>query len=688
MTPFSVIIYINGVLFYPNSVTVTATRNDLARFSVVLPAVPEFELLPPRSHCVVFYTDHVSQLWRMMVEGEYIGVSKSKTSDGHRHTTLEFRSLFGIIQSATNTNLSSLAFRSTDVAKDALIMMGTGRQITSSGSKLVDTPTTLSLVSAFDNPQATASVLFPILMESILKRIPVEGYYWEERRIKQKLFALPDFDIVSTVTPVMFKQMSEFYSNMLSQEGQTILSLMKDYENLIFYQHIPMLSPPEYAEAGIIPEMLFTPELLNVVPPACNVVFSDQIAELSYTRDFANEPTRVILKLGMAEGKSVPVIYMANNVIDSKDVGLEARTTYNAHSPSIGATHDLYSPDELHRGVVIAPPISVNYTQFSPNSTSSSDWTFYYDQAARYYYSKEQGNYRNANLSCVFLPYILPGVPCLVEDYTSPFHAHVESITHVLSNDAAPRTLLTLSQVRPAYVHGSRNKTPPIPNWVNHAFAPSGIRGLEKKKGTWELLLGRNRADLYGEARHGAMVPPDKLVVSGTSAADTVAFPKSNGTTTYNFNKEQINMDAIASEVIPVPIYDEKLQSAKFSSGTIAEKLRTMPEPHFAMQAYNWRQGISVTQYARFHNVPVDGFSDVITQGATPPATLFKQDNSVDGTPLFSSPANMQFTGDAASKYGVAELVRGQNSGALHNPVGQRAALLAAAAINRRITRC
>jgi hypothetical protein len=184
------------------------------------------------------------------------------------------------------------------------------------------------------------------------------------------------------------------------------------------------------------------------------------------------------------------------------------------------------------------------------------------------------------------------------------------------------------------------------------------------------------------------MVPNRDIVVNGETSADVV---NTNASDPGNYCKQQINMDDIASKVIPVPVYDEALSSGKFSSGTIADGLRMSSDPNAAQLAYNWRPGVSFTQYAKFHNLKVTNVQDIYTNGSTPPDTLFDVGAiAVDGTPIFSSPAKMNFTGTIKdeSKYGVAALARGEKSGALYNPIGQRAALLAAAAIKRRITRC
>src|ERR1019366_10665456 len=104
---FRVVCYINGILFYPRAVNVSAQNGDFHGFTIDLPAVPQWEVLPARSHCVVFFTDPISQQWRMMCEGEYSGYSKSKQSHGQRARSLNFRALHAYWQTTSYTSLLS-----------------------------------------------------------------------------------------------------------------------------------------------------------------------------------------------------------------------------------------------------------------------------------------------------------------------------------------------------------------------------------------------------------------------------------------------------------------------------------------------------------------------------------------------------------------------------------------------------
>ncbi len=104
---FGVVIYINGVRFDPSSATYSAEEGGEYRFSVDVPAVADWDILPARSHGALFFTDPVTQLWRFMAEGEYVSVSKAKSATGSRQRTLHFRSIFGWWNQAIFTSIMS-----------------------------------------------------------------------------------------------------------------------------------------------------------------------------------------------------------------------------------------------------------------------------------------------------------------------------------------------------------------------------------------------------------------------------------------------------------------------------------------------------------------------------------------------------------------------------------------------------
>ena len=93
--PHKVVVYINGYRFDPLNVTCTFQAQEVCNFQVDVVPVPQWDLLLPRSHGAVFFLDPLTNVYRLMCEGEYVGLSRSKVGTGHRTRTLLFRGLHG-----------------------------------------------------------------------------------------------------------------------------------------------------------------------------------------------------------------------------------------------------------------------------------------------------------------------------------------------------------------------------------------------------------------------------------------------------------------------------------------------------------------------------------------------------------------------------------------------------------------
>lgn len=729
-----VMCYINGVRIDPITVSVTATRSEFASFAITVPGIPEWDILPPRSHVVVFYADPIAQTWRMLVEGEYIAYQKLKTASGQRQVSLTCRSLHGVFQSATNVSLGSVTYRQeipsgiqlSAVAKQSSVVAN-GRRIEPSGQTTLDVPSLPELMQIVSSSSTTASEFFPAMVRYVLSQLPVEAFYMHERFLIEKMFAFKDDAIAKMVDQRRMGMISNFYAQTRAEENQRLSDLLKTYEDMVMYQHIPLLAPPIYSpqeqidstasstrrgdlpdnSTVFIPELLFTPYLYNVIPPSCNVIFSDQIVTLSRTRDFAAEPTRVITKLNAAAGQDIVKIYMSNDVTDSFDAGTELITNTVGGNPAFGASHMFLSGEEHMRGVVAETvPIALNSVNGETKSPSST-WERYFDQATRHYYAVASGSYRSADLSCVFLPTLVVGVPCLVEDLTGPFHGYVESVTHILSNDVPPQTQVRVSQVRPALWRNGIDVTPPLPIWLNTAYLPSGINGSVQQEttqsgrvhGTWAKLLGKNAVDALEAQSYSAMVPDGSIKV-GTVASATVPALNPAVNEGGEYSVQQVNMDELASQVIPIPRYEKDYTFLGTSENTIADRLRAMADPNRAMAAYQWRPGVTLSQYAKFHGLKIIGQGsqiDAVNTGS-PPEHLFDP-SEVDRNPTraFASPLRMLFVGNrpideqtkqlklSTTEYGSYRLER--VDGRLYSPVRQKTMLTIKAALDRRITK-
>lgn len=688
--PKRVVVYINGVRVDPISVSVTAVRSGFASFNVLVPGIPEWDILPPRSVVSVFYADDVLNKWRMLVEGEFVSISKAKTAAGQRSVALVCRSLHGIMESARNISVGSVS--SVDAS---LSLVANGRELRPTGSTTLDMPSLDGLMSAVSSSSTVASVFFPELVRHVLSQMPAEAFYMYERKLLDKMFSLLDNEIALAVDQHKLTAFSSFWASSKAQENMRLIELLQTYEEMLMYQHLPLLAPPLYGKINdsakaLIPEILFTPYLYNVVAPACNVVFQDQLQLMSWTRDYSAEPTRVVVKMPVIAGQTLPGAYMANNVVDAYDAATELVNSVPGSNAVIASTHSVLSSDELLRGV-ISETVPMGFAILAANKNNPpgnprTSWDYYFDQATRHYFATLTGRYRTAELTCVFLPMLVVGAPCLVEDLTGPFHGYIESVTHVLPNDGPPHTTITVSQVRSAYLRDGHDNTPPLPVWLNEKYKPAGI-----KDATWVKLLGANALDV----QHGAMLPESEIV--DTALASARVAPPRNAGDPNSVSSHQVNMDALAAKVIPIPRYKANFEADSVSTNTIADKLRASSDPNMAMAKYNWRPGVTLSEYAKFHGLSISSVAEVddIANGRLP-ATLFDDVKPKNGVKFFASPVRMRFDGKRAiGKDGV--LRQGGNvyggytleavDGVLYSPMRQNTMLTIAKALERRITK-
>jgi hypothetical protein len=730
LAPKRVLTYINGVRVDVISVTVTTTRDDVVSFFLSVPGIPEWDLLPPRSHAVVFFADEVSGLWRMLVEGEFISDNKEKSAAGARQVTLGFRSLHGIFAHAVYASLG-IGSSGDGKVEEQLAMVSNGRRVLPTGNKQSDMPTPAALLGAIVNTATSASVFFPQLVKQVLSQLPVEAYYHHERYLGDKMFSLLDNEIKQIVDVRRAGELSQYQTNNSSFENQTLLSILRRYEGMMMYQHIPMVAPPFYDPDGkgsprdvagqetdslvSIPELIFTPYLYNVIPPACNVIFQDQIQMLSRGIDYATMPTRVITKLASSPGSTQPKFYMSNTPTDSFDAATSLITSYPGNNPGLAATHDLLSGEELNRGVVAQTlPLSIEIFPSKPGDAAKPEeeksWTSYWDANTRHYFAEVTGAAKVASLTTVFLPMLIPGVPCLVEDKTGPFHGYIDSISHVLSNDSPPQTSVRISQVRPALVIEGKDVTPPLPTWLNAAYLPSGVSGTTrntqggviKTNGTWSRLLGVNAYDKFGGTAFAAMVPDNTIEAGIVQSIDDTPPPLNRGDAEA-YASQQVNMDKLAAKVIPIYSFSKDMKFTGISTGSIADEMRKQPDPVAAMAGYNWRPGVSLSAFMTFHRLTAISSVANVDQyeNSIPPETLFDP-SSVESAParLFAAPYRMRFTGEAPLVDGELRRSDPNNTssavyggyrleavdGRLYNPARQLAMLTIKRALNRVIT--
>lgn len=737
-----VVCYINGLRFDPRSVCYFATAGQLESFQIDVPAVPEWDILPVRSHCVVFFTDPVTRSWRMLCEGEYVETQKSKQGIGTRNRTLIFRSLLGYWESANYVSLMSTSNTSNDSGSPIDTMVtawANGQRLPyeKQGENAEELMDLRQVINTGVKPETKVSTFIPTIVRTVTLQTPVETYYMYNRKIENKFHAMEDDNIESIINYKMFMSLADG-SNMFGYGGSTTLqNLIRIYEDYTMYIHTSIPSPHVFTAGGrAANEMklmanVFIPHLYSVIPPACNVIFYDQIQVLSWGRSLISEPTRVIASTltPLTMGTPAPFMYMINS---EQNVSSFMTAMRKAKTAPVGMSHDFLTEEELLKGVVPSFA-SIGFEKFrlskedanaaaNRGESPQDRMDFYIQEAVKHQYILERGKMRTCQLTCSFLPYVVPGFPCLIEDTTGSFFGLVQSVQHTLPCTGTPSTTVTVTHVREAYVQQGVNRSGPFPRWLNSAFHPANITQ------TYKELLGLDNWNGLGSMRGdgvAAMVPEQSIVEDtfGKDAAVRLMNPDFVGDaeadSTYGESKQdrqariqaeenksadltvppQANLDELARKVVQVPTYSADL-SKKINDGSsddyIAKRLRAMPQPDFAFLSFQYRNGTGISQYNTFHglattlrdmdsyeasileDLDADGFSGIRKKAK--------------GHPLFSHPERLEFLGVPAlaqqtptsrpvNLYGVY-----QSAGEAFLPLRQNATIVIKEAVDKMIT--
>jgi hypothetical protein len=652
----SVVAYINGVRIYPRSVSYTASVGSYASFVLDVPPVPSWQILPLRSHCVVFFVDPVTSTWRMLCEGEYVGRSRSKTNNGSRSRTLQFRALHAFVETSTFASVVGAVAKTNEGGAQGLVgavlmAKANGQDITG-GTGVIIPPLGVMLNDEINQSGGD----FPSFLQRILSRFAqacnVDAYYYVSRLLGAKTYGVPDSDLTRIIE---FAQLTSLlrdgFGTMGLTDRMTLQEFMRVAESLAFYTHVSMPAPPFYASnaakartsndggvlATAIPELLYLPVLYETLPPACNVVFNDQLMAYEDSLDYTTIPTRVVTQLmGDMLRTHIPVMYLANGPRNANTLADEL----DDNEASVGqlVTQGLFSAEELQMGVQLAlEPISLEKLFPAESSSAatldSSDTAVYMGALSRYYWMVKRGERMPASVSAKFLPYVVPGFATLIEDGDTPMYGFITSVTHTIPSGGIPTTSIALTNAREVYVVDGVQRTAPLPGYINKRYLPGQIDE------TYSNLFGTNA--LESDA-HAAMLPSKEIVVSQDVTATSQA--KADGAIELTY----ADIDKMASKVVPTPVYAKDGPSTT-AGNNIADTLRQAPDPHTAMNEYQYRPGTLLSQYIQLHKLST-GTADFkyhanVDDGTQqPPEVLF--DRAVDLTQVaspFSYPAKMRF---------------------------------------------
>jgi hypothetical protein len=666
--PYRVAAYINGVLFAPESVSVSATQGETLQFSLTLPAVPGWALLPERSHVVLFYRDPATNSWLLLCEGEYVSRTRNRLATGQRTFQMNCVGLLGYMDRSSIENVTSLVLpdsqaTSAEAVAIAASILFNGQSIgaaSGDGEGTVKDTSITSLSSIM--AAATSSVGVHETFGEIIKlgtaQLPIESFYAIARQVHNKYATVDDKDISRVLSTSIFRALTDdvIISRQLGRSF-TVRNMVGMLESLALYSRVPIITPPQWMSGDIILEDLFIPRLVDCIPPSCNVIFNDQITSTMGTMDFLAIPTRVVGQVQGLPGMNLPPLIVATDqdttlTIEEQKAVLDSLSTTKQPATAY-ATHALFSQEEMRRGVnTRTVPIAfakiaqnaavdssfkeaVDKVRTAADGTEEGTITDYLNSAIRAAWIDARGDTLVRQVATVFLPYVLVGFPCIVEDGLEPFHGVIRSVVHTLSNTSAPSTTLVISHVRDAWTWDDAvSRTPDIPAYINRAYQPAQVDA------TYAAMFGRNTDYSRAAATGPVTVTPE-----------------------YRESDRQTNVDidALLSRVVRIPVVNRQKETwTGAANPCLADALRADQDAPLAMARFQARSGVPVASYLEFHSLQPsklpgglgffgpaklnDGTAN--TTGEDLPTLLYDETAS-EGHPLFGYPFDMRFTASA-----------------------------------------
>lgn len=192
----------------------------------------------------------------------------------------------------------------------------------------------------------------------------------------------------------------------------------------------------EKKEGDFLFTQLVLPEAYFAAPPKCNVIFPDQYQQLTYSRNFLREVTRLAMHAGngiFGNDKILSHLYVAPNITD-----VRKKLTHNTFE---FAARTIF-PHEVHSGIV--PKFEwvsdghrwgLKAALAKGKEPEPDRKISYLQRLANFHFFLNRWAARSMNVLMRFNPRIVLGLPAVVLDRSSPSQAVLEAVTTILGSE-------------------------------------------------------------------------------------------------------------------------------------------------------------------------------------------------------------------------------------------------------------
>jgi len=217
--------------------------------------------------------------------------------------------------------------------------------------------------------------------------------------------------------------------------------------------------------------LLITPDLLTSDIPACNMIFPTEQINVSFSDNFGNKITRVIVEAPKHNNKGQVTQQRAMGIVDI------------AMFPNVLRAMKSVSAEVLAKqtqGFTIEGEEFIGsrpYFMLSPaNYLLIANFGSVHQDLAEHFYYKLRDAHTNISINMPFSPQLLPGQRAVLFDKHTPLIFKIESVSHSIDNAGGHSTSVTGSSVE----YLDANTKFRHPHWYNSVYETDKIHEVYK----------------------------------------------------------------------------------------------------------------------------------------------------------------------------------------------------------------
>lgn len=439
-------LYLEGVLIEFNSISIS-TSGYGSSATIELPPSQELFDIKPRTLVQVFFKKHSEKDFKMLFDGEVIGLSANK-SHAFSGISLQCRDISSYLESM----YIYLTGISDPVLTDAYVVKHFGAAETTpeimTESPIVDK--TLQILC--EEAQTQKLSIIGVIDKIMFKLMAANDFFkmiQDNHKYLERFYSVND-QAAAAIFQTQF--LALLTSNTQRYGMDTLRSLIDTYLGMSFYEM--SFNPAPAFQGSPLSELIYKPDNFAFPAPKCNIIFPNMTSGYSLSRNFMQEPTRLMIRT--ADSLSSPT--------DDQD---SARAlSYISYAPAEleqikdakPALHNQLIGEEPYKGII--PMYLPSYPQgvllqqvdFGKMGTSNANQEpglKVINYATEYLYQKMQYQNRRVQTSSgTFNPSLVVNFPGAIIINPYIIFGVIRSITHSISAQGEISTNMQMDHCR------------------------------------------------------------------------------------------------------------------------------------------------------------------------------------------------------------------------------------------------